>query len=288
MKTKYKAGFLYRLYRKRTSSFLLNLYTAGITGLEDDIHKTRTDIKKIRAFYSFLDVIYQGRFRKEKHYRSLRRLFLQAGKLREVQIDLMILEQYGTHTAEEQDFRKFLQRKEKVLSRKFLEAMRDYDEQEIVSGEKEVEKFMNDLESKSFTRNVDKFISRKFAHILGYLPEIHNPEILHRIRKQLKTVSSILDVSLRCSRKPNIAANEMLSGIHDLEELIGIWHDNMVFLDALKVYRKAKVKTLADPDAVLASIESKVSGENEELVTRLEVMIRSLIPLPEKRKSRDA
>jgi len=36
---RYISEFLYRFYRKRTASFLANIYKAGITGASEDIHK---------------------------------------------------------------------------------------------------------------------------------------------------------------------------------------------------------------------------------------------------------
>jgi len=277
MTKKEKAGFLFRVYRKKSSSLLLNLYKAGITGLEDDIHKARTDVKKIRAFYSFLEVLNPDNFNKESYNQVLKSLFNQAGKLREVQVNLMILEQYGTHTDEEHSFRLFLQEEEKILAGKFLDAIRDYDEKQIISKEKEIRKFMAELEPGSFSRNVDKFVRKKSAKILTILPEIRDTEALHKIRKHLKTISSILDVSIRCSHEPNDAPKELHSEIVSVETLIGACHDNIIFLNAIKSYRKAISTSPADSDTVLLPIESKVNMENDELVTRLEKMINALI-----------
>jgi len=256
---------------------MLNLYKAGITGREADIHMIRSNIKKIRAFYHFLEVIYQGKFKKEEHYAAFKELFRQAGKLREVHVNLMILEQYTTHAPEEKDFRSYLQKKEMVLARKFLYAVRDYDETAIISKEKEIEKFMNKLQPKKFSGNVDKFIKKKSSRILGYLPEIRNPLILHKIRMHLKTISSILDISLKCSRELNETEHQLLTEIIGMETLIGIWHDNIVFIEAIKTYRKSKSGELPETQAILEPLGSKLNLENTTILERIEKMIPSLI-----------
>jgi hypothetical protein len=277
MKKEGKAGFLGSFYRKRSSSLLLNLYKASITGKEDDIHRTRTDVKKIRAFYHFLEVIYQGKFRKKMHYEALGILFRQAGKLREVHVNLMILDQNATHTAGEQAFRLILQKEEKILARKFLDAVRDFDETEILSKEKVIEKFLKELKPKEFSRNVDKFVRRKSSRIMGFLPEIHKPGILHKIRKHLNAVSAILDISTICLPETNHTVKELLNVINELKTGIGVWHDNTIFLGRLKAYQQAKLSGTPEPNTFPKRIETKLNLENRAIAHRMEEMISTMI-----------
>jgi CHAD domain-containing protein len=277
MKQKGKAGYLFRLYRKRTSSLLLNLYKAGITGNVEDIHKTRTDIKKIHALYNFLAVSYQGDFSEELHYKILRGLFGHAGRLRELNVNLILLERHATGAPGENEFRLYLEQEERVSSRKFLHAIRAFDEKQILIKEKDIGKFLDGISGKNFSGNVDKFIRKKSDKILGYLPGIHNPVILHKIRISLKSISSILEILRQCSNKPDKTEQALLSEITGAEVLIGVWHDHMVFFDAIHVFRKMKSADKSSPPPVLESIESKLTLENIEIVDRLEKMITSLI-----------
>ena len=49
--------FLFRYYRKRTKSFLANIYKAGITGSSRDIHRARLDAKKMIAMLDLLRIM---------------------------------------------------------------------------------------------------------------------------------------------------------------------------------------------------------------------------------------
>jgi CHAD domain-containing protein len=277
MKKRGRTGYLFPLYRKRTSSLFLNLYKAGITGLESDIHKIRTDIKKILAIYQFLDVIFEGEFRKEDYLMDFKGLFHHAGNLREVQINLMNLEHYSTQLEDEKDFQVYLEKEEQAQATKFLNFIRGFDENAVISKEKEIKKFMLELGSKKFGGDVDKFIRKKSSKILDYLPKIHDEESLHSIRAHLKSMASILDMYVQSSAEPDPVAEQLLTEINNLEVLIGVWHDHIVLMGCINTYRKAKYKENSAMAPVLSSLELKLKSENTTIVDTLAGSVTSLV-----------
>src|SRR4051812_14325383 len=61
-----------------------NLYS------EEDFHKLRVEIKKVHALFSMLDKCSPG-FEKKKLFKSYKKIFTNAGKIRELQLTMNIL-----------------------------------------------------------------------------------------------------------------------------------------------------------------------------------------------------
>jgi len=53
----------------------------------DEIHRLRVSIKRIKAVYQLLEEFSNGKFNAGKHYSIFKKIFNEAGKLREVQIN---------------------------------------------------------------------------------------------------------------------------------------------------------------------------------------------------------
>jgi len=82
--------FYWRFYKKRTTSFLANLYKSSITGDEKDIHRTRLDMKKIYAILELFEMLDPGNFNQE-NFEIFKVLFRFSGKIRELQVNRLVL-----------------------------------------------------------------------------------------------------------------------------------------------------------------------------------------------------
>ena len=112
--------FLYRFYRKSTSSFLANIYKASITGESKDIHRARLDVKKIFALYGLFEMLAPEIFENQGGYRLFRPLYRQAGKIREIQVNFLLLALTQPMGNAYDSFTQWLRGEEQQSVKKFL------------------------------------------------------------------------------------------------------------------------------------------------------------------------
>ena len=92
-KKEYQIGeFLIRFYRKRTASFLANIYKAGITGASKDIHRARLDVKKIFAILDLMRIARPKDLEDPGYEKIFTKVYKSSGRIREIQVNLILLE----------------------------------------------------------------------------------------------------------------------------------------------------------------------------------------------------
>ena len=87
-------NFLYKYYTRSTKSFISNLEKAKSTGKIKDIHKVRTDIKRIRSFTELIKILSPADFNIKEFYSVFLDVFKTTGKIREVQLHINNLDKY--------------------------------------------------------------------------------------------------------------------------------------------------------------------------------------------------
>jgi len=223
--------FIYRYYRKRTASFLANLYKASITGEIEDIHQARVDVKKILALFRLLEMVSLGFFITEDHFSRFSKLFTITGKIREIQVNLALLEGYRFENQEINRVIKALKRREAGQTKKFMSTVREFDDKMLKKTEIELRHFTERKGQKKITDTAHLLIRKKTRRIEKYLLT-KNPQIfLHKIRQNLKIIGAIAALS------STIKSDEKLKKIQEqliiTERWIGEWHDRQVLIETL-------------------------------------------------------
>jgi len=173
------------------------------------LHKLRVDIKKIKAIGAFVDKVDKAKFNSAK----LNQLFKDAGKIREVQINMNLVCNFSIPPKR---LIHQLKKKENLLIRDFMKKISSYNESIVTFGEgiyfphktvnkKEVVKF--------FKRMVKKANS---------LSESEDREDMHSYRMKIKKIMYIYNL-LPAKYKKYIVINK--SKIDKLQHKIGEWHD---------------------------------------------------------------
>ncbi|MCK9423563.1 MAG: CHAD domain-containing protein [Bacteroidales bacterium] len=241
MMTKKETGeFLYRYYRKRIASFLASLYKASITCDDKDIHKARVDMKKIFALFHLFEMVLSDRFIVENHYPLLKNIFIHSGRIREIQINLDLLEHYGFDLPDMPQFKEYLVYEEVRLTRIFLSEIKKFDEKKLNQADKEIKKIVVGISQKKFLTDALKFIDNKTGKISKLLGKEYNPETVHKIRRHLKSMSAIATMSL--TLKEDAILKQRIEIMNRAEILIGEWHDKVVLLDTISKFRSLRIK----------------------------------------------
>jgi CHAD domain-containing protein len=179
---------------------------------EDDIHKLRTTLKRLRT----LNLILDGLLFREKNFPTeLSNLFKSAGEIRDNQIQLNILKEYETN------FKRYLNY---IINNK-------------------IENFkINESYQEELNSLIDKFDKVKKYHleeeIVGNieartditLDEISNisnitTENLHDVRKKIKHVFYVFMM---------LGIDKASNNLDELQETIGTWHDYDVAINNIK------------------------------------------------------
>jgi CHAD domain-containing protein len=267
LKNKVIGEFLFQFYRKRTSSFLANIYKAIITGESEDIHRLRVDVKKIYALYSLFEMIRPDLFKKKVHYNLFVNLFKLSGRIREIQVHLIFLSKPKFRKSDFASFISFLKEQENLASRNFLLEIKGFDNKELKATEKEIRKICQEITSRRLTQKSEEFIGEKANKIQGLLIQDQRIENVHRIRKHLKAMSTV--TTLVSTVRSNEKLELIISGLNNTEVMIGEWHDKIVLIDIIDLYLKTPGECSEASLATMNGLRQSMANENEELLKRL-------------------
>lgn len=204
-----KANLLNNYVLKLRKSFEKNLSAYMTDKKPECLHHLRVDIKKIKAVFSFADNIY-----KEKHdVTKLKPLFLKAGKIREMHINIKLL---CAIPPPPEKFINRLKNKENIIVQRFIKNGSRY----IMLLKNFYEKagFPEKLGSKRKIIEYFKKERKKANKILRH----KDRESMHRYRKKIKKLLFIYNAL------PKKVQNKIeldVGKINKQQKKLGEWHD---------------------------------------------------------------
>jgi CHAD domain-containing protein len=277
LKKKVIGEFLFQFYRKRTSSFLAGIYKATITGESEDIHRLRVDVKKIYALYSLFEMIEPDQFKKQAQFNLFINLFKLAGRIREIQVHLIFLAKPKYKKTDFSSFITFLKEQESRATREFLLAIKDFNDKELKSTEKEIRKICLDIPVKKLSLKSEDFIRKRAKKIQSLQTEDPGVENVHKIRKHLKAMSTVS--TLVSTIKPDEKLNLIISGLNKTEIMIGNWHDNIVLSETIDLYLINREEAPEDDLLPLKKLHQSLIDDNQVLLRRLLPEVRKVVEL---------
>jgi len=266
--------FYWRFYKKRITSFVANLYRASITGVERDVHRTRLDMKKIHAILEMFEMLNPEKFDPE-NFEVFNALFRFSGKIRELQVNQMVITKYGNATPGMVFFIRYLRSRENKLTKQFITVVQQFDEKKLKKSERAVKKLCLGIKVKTLRARSDKFIIKKAKKIRLLRKYPSNPENIHQIRIQLKAMVTILTL---VSMVFNEEREETLLGkLNQTEILIGNWHDNQVLMEYIELFLTKRKKISREYQSHLQVIRNKIVKKNHELLQALFPKIEEIL-----------
>lgn len=278
--------FYWRFFKKRLTSFQSNLYKSSITGEERDVHRTRVDMKNIYAILEMFEMLEPEKFKPE-NYDVLKSLFRFSGRIRELQVNQIVIMKYGPRNKGSAAFSKYLRSRELKLSKQFISVVREFDEKKLRKTERAIKKLCDGIKVKTLKSRTEKFI-RKKAKRIGLLRNYaSNPENIHGIRKQLKAMVTILTLVSMVFRDDRQDA--ILGKLNQTEMLIGDWHDNQVLMEYIDIYLRKKKTIEGESRLHLLLIKNKIIRNNQELLQalfpKIEETLAAIYPPEEKHEN---
>ena len=226
--------FLFRFYRKHTTSFLANIYKAGITGSSKDIHRARLDAKKVLAILDLLRIVQSEKIIGPEFGRFIKKLYQVSGRIREIQVNMMLLSRPEYAVVDLILFKIDLLTQEKERTREFLQAIRKFKEKKLIKAEATIKKAIYEITPLSMQKKINRYIRTKMRLINTLFEKGHDNQNLHKIRQHLKELAAVLTlvVSVKSTRK----VEQAIDGLNKTEMMIGDWHDKVVLADSIEIY----------------------------------------------------
>ncbi len=279
--------YLYRFYRKRVASFLANLYKAGITSEMKDIHRSRLDVKKLYALFQLFELIDADTFNQKKHIARFNNLYRRSGKIREIQVSLLLLERFDQSSAVLESFRAFMLNQEKLQTVKLMKVIREFREKDIRKTDKVVQLVIGLVNPARMVSQSNRFLAEKSKRVTVLTALADQPENVHNIRKELKSMSTICTLLL--SMRQDEFLDRVVTSLNQSEMMIGSWHDNMVLMDYFDKFISTSENI---PEALtnrLQEIGSVLKKENTEVLGKLLPEVLDLVnyirPVKQERNS---
>jgi CHAD domain-containing protein len=259
--------FLYRYFRKRNSSFLFNIYKAGITVAEDDIHKSRVDLKKIFALIGFFEMIGTDLFDLEEPGKIFERVFDSAGRIREIQMDLLYLENLKSNDPGIHLFAKYLKTESKKEMRRFINSIIRFDEKKLNQVNQNIKDSCKSLDRKKIKGRCDDFFHHHSAMIRKFRGNPDETENIHKIRKEMKKISSVAD--LLSQLRTDKVIKKLIRTLSKAELLIGDWHDRVILQKSIDSFLQVHTGQKDIKFDQLENVKRAVAEETQSLLKQL-------------------
>lgn len=231
---------LANFYQEHKSTFEKNFQVVLAEFEVEAIHKMRTSTKRLRALLQLIEYLADGKFRAKKQLKKIRQLFKYAGKIREIQIEMVTLSAYSEKLKIKfPEYAEYLKYREKKEIARFLRALPEIDKKGIIIDDDYILKTIKNIPAKKLNKNVPGFIELKKQTLLDLNKlQVTNPRI-HENRTHIKQLYYLYDHLTELSGQKEILKMKK-EKMREIEQMIGSWHDLVNSGPLLKAFFKTK------------------------------------------------
>lgn len=206
---------------------------------KEAIHDFRVALKRIVAIVKFAqNQELKKNLKKAYKVSRLDLIYEIGGLLREIHINRKILRSYiERFNYRFTVFSNFLRGKEKTAGRHLKQKKKKISFKKIRKFESVMLHLFRDVPSEPLLQYVDQFITIRIAEIEKLILDHHVETKLHRIRKLIKSIKYMLELSGQ-ERRSYGTLNFTIEKITLLEDHIGHWHDLYIFKKEVSNFRE--------------------------------------------------
>jgi len=249
--------FILNLYKKYSRTFVVYLKLTLERCSEEDIHQLRVSIKRIKALFKIIAASGLSKSTTNKFFMLYSGIFNAAGKVREIEINLNLLNKMDLilPSALIKDLEKTL----KASKNDMLAEVRNFSKNKLYRQNSFIYKKLNHLHDRDILFITSSIFDKKSAKVRKLLDGNYEEIKLHNIRKNLRFSGEIQKVM------SGMDSNERLERViiqqKEIRDYLGIWHD----YDVLSNYVENYVKIENDHSDHLRAISAQVFKEKELL-----------------------
>jgi len=227
-------------YSEHKSVFEENFNKALNNFDAEAIHKMRTSTKRLRALFRLIQFLSPGKFKAKKQLKKLRNLFRHAGKIREIQVEEMLV-----YELEEKLDQNFVEYSEYLLIRehreiaRFLKSIPKLSDRKKILNDEYILKTIKSIKSESLSENAKKFLTKKILSIKKLNSKAVSIARIHRNRTLLKQIYYLYDILSNLTGQEKIM-NVSKERMREIEQQIGRWHDKVNSFHYLNAFFRTK------------------------------------------------
>lgn len=264
MKKSNSGKHLFQYYTSQVHSVLSDINKVKEKASEENIHLLRVDIKKLRAIFNLLELLFPTDFKSKSGYNPLKAIFKNAGKTREMQVNMTISGHYKLNQQLRKEYNQFLKKQEEFFKRKLKKSIGNFEASELKAVKL---KPLCDKLSNTAINDLSKLVvTEKFHTIKWLLASGDNPVLIHKIRIQVKFVHAIITVFYKIH--PNEEMKKLLTLTKEAGMILGNWHDKYILRSSLEKFMSKKAD---EPDSNLLHLVrllNKINRENNVLLKK--------------------
>ncbi|MBO0939122.1 CHAD domain-containing protein [Fibrella sp. HMF5335] len=225
---------LHDFFRHRAHSLVERIGDARHHPTDERIRRVRVGIKRLRSLFRLIELIRPHRFKSRRHERALRKLFKQAGRVRELQVSQDALPHLSVPADVKKQYRLFLAKREHKARKKLKKALGQFHKKDLKPAARLVRRLGKKTTPAKIDGRLRAFIDREALAIDALQRAERTPESTHQARKHLKALLEI--GTLLIQHTPDDALAKVLTTAKQLQTQIGTWHDKIVLLQQLEAF----------------------------------------------------
>ncbi len=243
-------------YQELMDHFLIHFGDLKNQPTKENIHQVRVTIKKIRAALSLLEQADQS-FDKAPYLVLFDELFQTAGDVREAQVNQSLVEAFPEINA----FESYLYDAEFGARVELQRFVKRFDTSKLRRLNRELNQVAGKVGDKKIEEEAKRLIGDHLKAIKEFLGD---PQKLHRIRKEIRTLSEVL----KYTGDQSNSYSRLATMIDQLNTLIGDWHDRQVLIDSIAKFEDLNpsagmtgfVRIIADTKSDIEGLEKRIFG----------------------------
>ena len=236
---------LNKYLKKRSKNIESLLLTPRLNCTPEIFHDLRVEIKKLRSLFSLLK--FAVGFNQKKMDKPFRKVFKQAGRVREIHVEEEMLQRYFSIDFLI-DYRKKIKAHKSEEVRKYIVLVNDQAGKinKVFSSIKPLISLVN-------KKVTEEFVDKRRKRMMQLLDQDHiNPPQVHLLRKRIKQYYYALRFTKAVNQKKIVFVSDSLT------ELLGKWHDGQMLIYHLE-------RQMHNPGIQINELEQIAKVRNEQL-----------------------
>ena len=236
---------------------------------EKQVHKLRVQIKNLRVMFRFLANLPHEKFKSALFLKLLNPVFEKAGEIRTQHLNLTLTAPY--RSALMLRFKNYLREEEKKAGKALLKEIKGFDREQFKKRHRKNLKSLKKLKPETTRKESELYIRSIFAKLHKDLFDVDNDEVLHKIRKRLKTIKNMNHLLSEIA--PSSAISAEIKKMENIYEGLGAWHDGLVLAETFEnyVHKKESPDTAEQATTLLLKLIEKNEKHKLSIMKRLRV-----------------
>jgi CHAD domain-containing protein len=197
----------------------------------DTVHNLRLSIKRIRALLTLVD--HADSLKQSKQVKQIDSLFLLSGQLRDIHVQISLLETYRDKVGTEVDhFEHIIKKGKKRVVKRLESSVLEVDFFDIVIFNQRLDCLIEQMDSSQHEKNCRLRVEMLYEQIIQQITKDPSEKTLHRIRIMLKELIYALSVFKKGKMSTDFSADE-IKNLNSLQQELGSWHDRVILLSRI-------------------------------------------------------